>query len=192
LLDSAVGFNRRYKIGLRIRDTTDDSGACDHIPFAYAGYPALNVSEGTAWEIWGGADPYYHRPTDTHDKLHPGLIRRGAQFMLATIAELAQPLGRITSVTAAAQVPSGVSLDQNYPNPFNPSTTIRYGLSSRSHITLTVYNTLGQIVRELVNGDVDAGYHEVTFEASGLTSGVYFYRMRAGDFLETKRLLLLR
>jgi photosystem II stability/assembly factor-like uncharacterized protein len=192
LLDSAVVFNRRYNIGLRIRDTTDDSEACDYIPFAYAGYPALNVTEGTAWEIWGGADPYYHNPTDTHDKLHPGLIRRGAQLMLATIAELAQPIGRITTVTAGTEVPRGFSLDQNYPNPFNPSTTIKYALPSRSHVTLTVYNTLGQSVRELVNGEMEAGCHSVSFDASGLASGVYFYRIRAGDFVSTKRLLLLR
>jgi hypothetical protein len=84
------------------------------------------------------------------------------------------------------------SLEQNYPNPFNPSTTIRNALPSRSHITLTVFNPLGQIVRELVNGEMDAGYHEVQFDATGLASGIYFYRMRAGNFVETKRLLLLR
>jgi photosystem II stability/assembly factor-like uncharacterized protein len=88
--------------------------------------------------------------------------------------------------------PAQLALEQNYPNPFNPLTVIKYALPQKSHITLTVYNTLGQIVCELVNGDVDAGYHEVQFEATGLSSGVYFYRMRARDFIETKRLLLLR
>jgi hypothetical protein len=57
---------------------------------------------------------------------------------------------------------------------------------------LTVYNTLGQIVRELVNGDIDAGYHSVGFDASGLTSGVYFYRLKAGDFVQTRTLVLLK
>ena len=83
-----------------------------------------------------------------------------------------------------------IALGQNYPNPFNPSTTIRYGLPNRSHVTLTVFNTLGQQVAQLVNGDMEAGYHEVKFDASKLASGVYLYRMQAGSYVETRKLLL--
>jgi hypothetical protein len=92
----------------------------------------------------------------------------------------------------ASGLSTGFRLDQNYPNPFNPSTTIQYALPSRSHVRLTIFNTLGQIVRELVNGEMSAGYHEVQFDATGLSSGVYFYRLQAGTFIETKRLLFLR
>jgi hypothetical protein len=92
----------------------------------------------------------------------------------------------------ASTLPNGSSLEQNYPNPFNPSTTIRYGLPSRSHVTLTVFNTLGQQVATLVQGEQEAGFHEVQFDASSLASGVYLYRLQAGDFLKTKRLLLLK
>ena len=88
--------------------------------------------------------------------------------------------------------PGDFQLHQNHPNPFNPSTTIRYGLPNKSNVTLTVYNALGQQVAQLVNGDMDAGYHEVRFDGGGLSSGVYFYRMQAGSHVETKRLLLLR
>jgi hypothetical protein len=88
--------------------------------------------------------------------------------------------------------PALYDLSQNYPNPFNPTTTIRYALSSRSHVTLDLFNTLGQIVRELVNGDLEAGPHEVRVDASDLASGVYFYRLRAGNFILTKSLSLLR
>ncbi len=89
-------------------------------------------------------------------------------------------------------VVSSYSLSQNYPNPFNPSTTIRYALPERSHVTLTVFNALGQQVATLVQAEQEAGYHEVQYEASSLASGVYPYRLQAGDFAQTRRLVLLR
>jgi hypothetical protein len=89
-------------------------------------------------------------------------------------------------------VPTHCSLDQNYPNPFNPSTTIRFGVPVRSHVTLTILNILGQQMAQLVDDNKEAGYHEVRFEASGLSSGAYFYRIQAGDFVQTRRLLLLK
>jgi hypothetical protein len=88
--------------------------------------------------------------------------------------------------------PCRFSLEQNYPNPFNPSTTIRYGLPGRSPVDLAVFNTLGQLVAQLVNEEVNAGYHEVKFEASNQSSGVYFYRLQAGTYVDTKKLLLVR
>jgi hypothetical protein len=91
-----------------------------------------------------------------------------------------------------AGVPENYSLHSNYPNPFNPSTTIRYGLPIRSHVTLTIFNTLGQQVATLVEGEQEAGYHEAVFDASGLASGVYLCRLRVGDFVQVCRLLLLR
>ena len=89
-------------------------------------------------------------------------------------------------------IPSEFAVYQNYPNPFNPSTTIRYAIPHRSHVTLSVFNTLGQQVAQLVNADIDAGYHEIQFNATNLASGVYFYRMQAGSYVETKKLLLVR
>jgi hypothetical protein len=89
-------------------------------------------------------------------------------------------------------VPEVSVLEQNYPNPFNPSTTIRYGLPSREYVKLTVFNTLGQSVSALVNSEQDAGYHEVRFNGASLPSGVYFYRMQAGSYTETRRLLVLK
>ena len=92
------------------------------------------------------------------------------------------PLTSIPEVTPG--MPSEFILAQNYPNPFNPSTTIRYGLPNRSHVTLTIFNTLGQQVAQLVNTDMTAGYYEVKFDGGGLSSGVYFYRIqvRPSDF----------
>jgi hypothetical protein len=92
----------------------------------------------------------------------------------------------------AATVPSQWLLEPNYPNPFNPSTTIRYGVPERSPVSLAIFNTLGQRVTELVNGEVEAGYHEVKFDAAGLPSGVYLYRLQAGGYVEAKKLLMVR
>jgi hypothetical protein len=83
-------------------------------------------------------------------------------------------------------------LMQNYPNPFNPTTTIRYGLPNRSHVLLAVFNTLGQQVAILQNGEQDAGFHEVKLDGSRLASGVYFYRIQAGEFVHISKMLLMQ
>jgi hypothetical protein len=90
------------------------------------------------------------------------------------------------------QIPDKLTLQQNYPNPFNPSTIIRYGLPAKTALTLVVYNMLGQEVATLVNGEQEAGFHEVRFDGSGLASGVYFYRLRAGMSVRTEKFLLLK
>jgi hypothetical protein len=97
-----------------------------------------------------------------------------------------------TSVESATSIPNEVSLSQNYPNPFNPSTVIRYGLPERSHVRLELFNPLGQRVAVLVDGEKEAGYHSATLESRGLAGGLYFYRLQAGDFIETRKLIILR
>jgi len=98
----------------------------------------------------------------------------------------------VTGIEQERDVPSDVVLMQNYPNPFNPSTMIRFGLPNRSHITLAVLNTLGQQVVKLLDGEMGQGYHEVHFDGGGLSSGVYFYRLEANSFVQTRKLLLIR
>jgi photosystem II stability/assembly factor-like uncharacterized protein len=88
--------------------------------------------------------------------------------------------------------PTDYRVFQNYPNPFNPSTTIRYDLPHASRVSLKVYNTLGQEVATLVNDTKAAGVYTVQFDAGRLASGVYFYRLQAGNFVETKKLVVLR
>jgi len=89
-------------------------------------------------------------------------------------------------------LPREYALFQNYPNPFNPSTTIRYGVPHTSTVSLVVFNALGQHIATLVNREVDAGYHEVRFDGSSLAGGVYFYRLQAGGFTQTKKWLLVK
>jgi hypothetical protein len=95
-------------------------------------------------------------------------------------------------IASAPLIPEQYRLEQNFPNPFNPTTVIRYHLPAATHVTLTVYDLLGQEVVVLMNGRMDAGVYEMPFDGSGLSSGVYLYRISAGGFVQTKRLMLLR
>jgi hypothetical protein len=88
--------------------------------------------------------------------------------------------------------PAAYSLRQNYPNPFNPSTTISYGLPKRSRVTLTVHDVLGQVVATLVDEDREPGLYHVRFDARGMASGMYFYRITAGDFVDSRKLIILK
>jgi hypothetical protein len=100
--------------------------------------------------------------------------------------------GNITDLAGVTGRPGQFRLEQNYPNPFNPSTTIHYTLPAALQVTLTVFNTLGQQVAAPVDEFQGAGSHEAHFGGEGLASGVYFYRLKAGDLVATKRLILLR
>jgi len=105
-------------------------------------------------------------------------------------------LYRFDLVTTAEEIPRGSErgfwLDQNYPNPFNPSTVITYQLPTGGHVTLKVYNTLGQEVATLVDGFQDGGFQSVRFDAGRLPSGIYFYRLQAGAFIENRKMVLLK
>ncbi len=91
-----------------------------------------------------------------------------------------------------ADLPEGLVLDQNYPNPFNPVTTIGYALPEPGRVSITVYSALGQEVARLVDGYADAGRHEVHFDASNLSSGLYIYRLQAGNASADRKLLLVK
>ncbi|MBW7889126.1 MAG: T9SS type A sorting domain-containing protein [Bacteroidetes bacterium] len=100
----------------------------------------------------------------------------------------------VTGVSVAYKntAPKQYSLMQNYPNPFNPSTTIRYELPVSGFTTLTVYNILGQEVAQLVNEIQNTGAYNVTFDASNLSSGMYLYKLTVGDFVQVKKMMLLK
>jgi hypothetical protein len=103
------------------------------------------------------------------------------------------PLNQIAGLGGNMPIlPSVCRLDQNYPNPFNPSTTISYELPKPLHVTLKVFSSIGQDVASLVDENDAAGIHTVQFNGSGLASGVYFYRLRAGDFVAAKKLILVK
>jgi len=88
--------------------------------------------------------------------------------------------------------PSAYALEQNFPNPFNPSTKINYSIPTEGFVTLDVYNSIGQKVANLVSESKTAGTYTINFDASDLTSGIYFYKISSGNFTETKKMILLK
>jgi hypothetical protein len=90
------------------------------------------------------------------------------------------------------QIPNSLDLGQNYPNPFNPETTIEFSIPERSNARIVLINTLGQVVKEITNGSYAAGRHQIKLNASDLSSGVYFYKLEAGNFVSVKKLVLLK
>ena len=89
-------------------------------------------------------------------------------------------------------LPREYSLAQNYPNPFNPVTTIQYSVPKLAEITLIVYDNTGRKIKTLVNTEMSTGTHSVEFSTDFLSSGVYFYQLKASDFIKTKKMLLLK
>ncbi len=101
--------------------------------------------------------------------------------------------GGITGINLlSSEIPSGYILEQNYPNPFNPITNLEFGISNLGFVTLKVYDVLGNEVKTLVNENKPAGRYTVTFDGSNLSSGIYFYKLEAGNFSEVKKMTLLK
>jgi hypothetical protein len=102
----------------------------------------------------------------------------------------------VVTTVRTEYAPNGFTLSQNYPNPFNPSTTIRYTIGNAGLVSLKVYDVLGREVAVLVNGRQEAGSYTVPFGINkgtfGFSSGVYFYRLEAGSFVSTKKLILMK
>ena len=100
--------------------------------------------------------------------------------------------GIISSVDPVSSVPSDFTLYQNYPNPFNPSTVIKFSLPENSDVSLKVFDMLGREVSTIVSSPLSAGVHEFSFEGDNIAGGVYFYTLQAGDFRQTKKMLLVK
>lgn len=100
--------------------------------------------------------------------------------------------GPPTSIEDLEEIPNEFVLEQNYPNPFNPSTQIRFSIPEHSHVNLSVYNLLGQHITTLVNENRNPGWYDVTFDASGLSSGMFIYRIEARNHVETRHMMFVK
>lgn len=94
--------------------------------------------------------------------------------------------------TTTVITPTAFYLKQNFPNPFNPSTIISFNLPKKNHVTLKIYNTIGNEIATLIDGDIQAGTHEIKWDAKTISAGVYFYRIETDEFIGIKKLTLLK
>ena len=197
-----ISFTGPYLVGRNADNLTDGSGSNFGEFFVGSSKTTsfgVRVDDaGTNRYYADTSASYFAKPTDAI--LIPKLAR------IATLTGIADwsfsfykllprkddDFGTITGVALIDDVPTGFSLSQNYPNPFNPSTTIRFAVERSARVSLKVFNMLGQEVATLANGDYAAGTFQVTFDASRLASGVYYYQLRAGDFTAVQRMVFLK
>jgi len=151
----------------------------DSVAYAFAGYNYNTTYYNKFWEL------------ANNFTIH---LFRNASYRLTCVIYTAWINSGVTNVISEkdSDLLSGYFLAQNYPNPFNPSTNIQYRVSGNSQVILKVYDILGNEVRTLVNEYRSAGIYEVEFDASLLPSGIYFYSLQAGNFLETKKMILIK
>jgi photosystem II stability/assembly factor-like uncharacterized protein len=148
----------------------------------------VSFNSGGSWQFLGSGLPM----VSVYDfKIHPtaNYLVAGTHGRSMYKIDLAQVVGVSSNVS---EVPNGFELYQNYPNPFNPKTVINYELGIRNFVMLKVYDIAGREVATLVNDIMSAGKHEVEFNATDLSSGVYFYTLRAGEFAKTLSMVVVR
>jgi hypothetical protein len=153
---------------------------------SFHGYPSFSIHEDTS-----PLNPNYHSPSDTWNTLNPEYLANMTRAVAGLLYDIA--MKGVTAIHEnAGEIPAQFTLRQNYPNPFNPSTTIEFALPHSGFVTLKVYNVLGEKVTTLVAGDHAAGTFKATWNASSMPSGVYFYRLTAEEYVETKKAVLVR
>ncbi len=144
------------------------------------------TNDGALWEEVTGELPFF---SDFRD-----VINVNEKVMIATGSGIfSRPESQLTNVQSnLSTMPDKFSLEQNYPNPFNPVTSIKFSVKQNLFVSLNVYDISGKLVSELVNGFKLTGEYNVSFNAAGLPSGIYFYELKAGDFSETKKMILIK
>jgi photosystem II stability/assembly factor-like uncharacterized protein len=141
-----------------------------------------NISAVTEWSLTGLQNGLYEWRLRAVDAAYVGSDIAAGEFSIG-----------VTSTDDSENgLPSEYSLEQNYPNPFNPITTIKFSIPNEGLVTLKIYNALGEEIKTLVNEIKQTGNYNIIFDATSLPSGIYFYRIQAGNFLETKKMILLK
>lgn len=142
-----------------------------------------SINSGSNWE---------HFASGLSGKAVARLAADSSHVFAGTFGDGVYRGGGATSIRESGENPVGFSLDQNYPNPFNPVTSLRFGIPFSTPVSLEVFDLLGRKIATLVNETLEAGTHLVNFDANGISSGTYYYRLKAGSFLQVKKMVMLR
>ncbi len=187
LVDSLANL---YNLGLTSAIFNPGTTASDHASFWNHGYSAIVFSEAF---FSGDGNPYYHTSNDKIEHFNLNYYYALSKLAVATLSHLAFynliPVG-IRNETNDLAI--DFVLEQNYPNPFNPITKIRFTIPEFGLTILKVHDILGNEIETLVNEEKSSGNYTVEFNAANLPSGVYFYRLNAGSFVETKKMVLMK
>jgi hypothetical protein len=157
-----------------------------------AKYASLDTSGGFSGVSYQGYYPNGTRPGMSiilgfpFETIYPQSLRT------QLLGRILNYFGIISAVRQDESTPTTFALYQNYPNPFNPTTTIRYVLPSDSFVVIRVFNALGQCIDKMVDARQSAGLHSVSWNASHIPSGIYFYRLEANNRFETKKMLVVK
>ena len=163
------------------------------------GHPGQYMGYRVYSDYLGGAVDLSGRPQNAGDVNGAGvddiIVGNGGWFYPNYYGFFGVYSGDASMVAAVKELhapPSKFNLQQNYPNPFNPSTTIAYDITKRSRVTLTLYDVLGRKIETLGDNEESPGHYEVLLDASRLSSGIYFYQIRAGTFVQTRKLVVIK
>ena len=185
-----------YNLGLSSVIYSAGTGASDHASFWNQGYSAILLIESYSG---GDFNPFYHSSNDRTARFDLDFFHGLSKLAVATIAHLAFYNFPVHLEEQEAAPVADFRLEQNYPNPFsasgifeNPGTTIAFTLSNASLVTLKIYDLLGNEVATLVSEKLPAGKHQRVWEPRGLASGEYLYRLRVGELVEAKKMLVIR
>jgi hypothetical protein len=189
LASLAENLNDDYQIGLAPIIYNPGTERSDHASFWKRGYGAICLSEASPTDIF---NPFYHTSDDKIDQFNLAFFHALSKLAAATISHLALSGIPVRVESREAASIAGFVLEQNYPNPFNASTTIEFSLPKSSFVIMKIYNALGEEVVTLIEEQRSAGIHKFNWNAMGLASGVYLYRLEAGEFIQSKKLILLR
>ena len=151
-----------------------------------------NVNSQTEWEKVTFVDGRGTTTEVTNYTYNDKVVKPGAYFYRLKQIDYDGTTSYSEEIEVVVNGPAEFSLMQNYPNPFNPATTIRFTLPVKTDIVISVYSSIGEKVAEAFNGEMEEGYHEVKFDASNLSSGVYFYRFESKQFVDVKKMVLTK